>query len=125
MKTDFVEIFQSIRALMQPYTTQGYDVRKNTDSAYDLWSNKNVVIAGRKRSEVHFAEVRINKNEVGFYFMPVYAESDLKKVFHPDLLALLKGKSCFHIKKLDENLLNHIKIALELGNNLYKQNEWV
>jgi len=38
----------------------------------------------------------------------------------PDLRKLLKGKSCFHIKKLDENLVNQIETALKEGLNYYK-----
>lgn len=125
MKTDLVEIFQTIRAVMQPYSAQGFEVRKNSETAFDLWSNKNVIINGSKKTEVHFAEVRINKGYVALYFMPVYVDADLKKVFHNDLLSLLKGKSCFHFKKLDDTLLKHIEQALQAGYILYRQQEWV
>jgi len=39
----------------------------------------------------------------------------VKDVFRPELLKLLKGKSCFHIKQLDANLEKQIKEALEKG----------
>jgi hypothetical protein len=125
MKTDLVEIFQTIRAAMQPYAATGFDARLNTDTAYDLWSEKVVEIAGKKREEVYFAGVVIRKGYVAFYYMPVYAEPEIKAVFHPALLKLLKGKSCFHIKKLDDTLLEQIVDALAAGFKLYKQNEWV
>ena len=63
--------------------------------------------------------------EFGFYFMPVYAEADLKAVFAPELLKLLKGKSCFHIKKLDPALLDQIKSALQVGYEAYQARGWV
>lgn len=124
-KTDFVEIFQTIRASLQPYAVMGFDNRVNSETTYDLWSNKNVVIGGRKKDEVFFASVVIQKSYVGFYFMPVYAEPDMKQVFDEDLLKLLKGKSCFHIKKLDELLLSHIEDALAEGFKIYKEKDWV
>jgi hypothetical protein len=124
-KTNFVEIFQTIRASLQPYAVMGFDNRVNSETNYDLWSNKNVVIDGRKRDEVFFASVVIQKNYVGFYFMPVYAEPDMKQVFDEDLLKLLKGKSCFHIKVLDELLLSHIEDALAAGFKIYKEKGWV
>ncbi len=37
--------------------------------------------------------------------MPVYAAPEMKQVFAPELLVLLKGKSCFHIKSLDARLM--------------------
>ncbi|MBE9602516.1 DUF1801 domain-containing protein [Pedobacter sp. MC2016-24] len=125
MKTDFVEIFQTIRAALQPYATLGFDNRINSEDTYDLWSNKNVEIEGKKRNEVYFAAVMIHKGHVGFYFMPVYAEPEMKKIFDPALLKLLKGKSCFHIKKLDDTLLSQIEEALANGFKLYKERGWV
>ncbi|RZM22519.1 MAG: DUF1801 domain-containing protein [Pedobacter sp.] len=125
MKTDFVEIFQTIRASLQPYATLGFSNRTNSETDYDLWSDKNVVIEGKQRHEVFFASVSIKKGHVGFYFMPVYSEPDMKDMFDANLLKLLKGKSCFHIKKLDDLLLSQIEGALAEGFKLYKEKGWV
>ncbi|MBB2144979.1 DUF1801 domain-containing protein [Pedobacter sp. LMG 31464] len=125
MKTDFVEIFQTIRAALQPYTANGFTARTNSDTVYELWSEKDVDIDGRKKDEVYFAGVKILKGHVGFYFMPVYAEAETKGLFHPSLLQLLKGKACFHIKKLDDILLDQITDALAKGFTIYKQKGWV
>jgi len=125
MKTDLVEIFQTIRAEMQPYATIGFDVRTNTDMAYDLWSEKELVVEGRKRKDVYFAGLVIKKDYVVLYYMPVYVEPEIKAIFHPSLLKLLKGKSCFHIKKLDDILLAQFSDALAAGFKLYKQKGWV
>lgn len=125
MKTDLVEIFQTIRAEMQPYATEGFDARVNKDTIYELWSEKEVEIDGRKKNGVYFAGLTIRKGYVGFYYMPVYAETEIKAIFHPSLLKLLKGKACFHIKQLDDQLVGQITDALAIGFKLYKQNEWV
>lgn len=125
MKTDFVEIFQTVRASLQPYATLGFSNRTNSEATYDLWSDKNILIEGRQRNEVFFASVEIHKGHVGFYFMPVYAEPDMKSIFDDNLLKLLKGKSCFHIKKLDDLLMGQIEDALAEGFRLYKERGWV
>ncbi|NRF38236.1 DUF1801 domain-containing protein [Pedobacter foliorum] len=125
MKTDFVEIFQTIRASLQPYATVGFSNRINSETSFDLWSDKNVIIEGKKKNEVFFASVTIQKEHVGFYYMPVYAEPDMKKILDPNLLKLLKGKSCFHIKKLDDTLMSEIEDALAAGFKLYKEKGWV
>jgi len=57
--------------------------------------------------------------------MPVYAEPKLKSVFKPELLARLKGKSCFHLKALDRELTFQIRSALAVGFAMYKKNGWV
>jgi len=122
--SDLNTIFQSLKDLLSPYAPPL--VPKMDDaSRYDLWSIKDLVIEGRKRKEVYFAGLIIQKGYVGFYFMPVYAETDLKPVFAPELLKLLRGKSCFHIKKLTPELLGQIKSALQIGYEVYQARGWV
>lgn len=125
MKTDLIEIFQTVRATMQPYETFGFNSRINSDTEYDLWSDKNVTLMGKQRKEIYFAGLKIMKSSVTLHFMLIYIQPEVKELLHPDLLKLLKGKSCFHIKKLDETLMDHIAVALEVGYKAYKQNEWV
>jgi len=117
-------IFGAIKPLLQAY--QPPLVPKTDNERYfDLWSPKPIVIDGRKKKEVFFAGLIIQKDYVGFYFTPIYAETDLKTVFKPELLRRLKGKSCFHVKKLDEELLRQIEAALRVGFERYQQRGWV
>jgi hypothetical protein len=101
-----------------------FDIRIN-ERRYGLWSEKDLLIDGRKRKEGFFASLIIQKDTVGFYFMPVYAAPELTKVFSPELVKLLKGKSCFHIKKLDDSLPGQIESALEIGFEFYQERGWV
>lgn len=121
---DLNATFKSLRGLLRAYRPP-LVAKVDGPRRYELWSTKDVEIAGRKRSEVFFAAVIIQKSYVGFYFMPVYAAPEMKRVFAPELLGLLKGKSCFHIKSLDAHLMARIKSALAKGFRLYKKNGWV
>lgn len=125
MKTDLIEIFQTIRASMQPYETLGFNSRVNSDTEYDLWSDKNVMLLGKKKNEIYFAGLKIMTNSVTFHFMLIYTNPEVKELLHPDLLKLLKGKSCFHFKKLDQIMMEHVSHALDIGYKAYKKNEWV
>ena len=82
-------------------------------------------IAGRKKKEVYFAGLIIQSKWVGLYYMPIYTDASLADVFKPELLKLLKGKSCFRIKELDEELEAQIEDALQKGYELYKQRGWI
>lgn len=62
---------------------------------------------------------------MGFYFMPVYVDEEVKKVFSLELLALLKGKSCFHIRRNDAIVMAQIEKALKTGFDIYRKNGWV
>ncbi|MBM3311048.1 MAG: DUF1801 domain-containing protein [Candidatus Aminicenantes bacterium] len=121
---DLAAVFRRLKALLKRYENP-LKVRVDAEGRYDLWSEKDVVIDGRKRREVFFASLIIQKGYVGFYFMPVYADAGLKELFRPGLLKLLKGKSCFHIKALDAGLEEAVGRALKKGYALYKKRGWV
>jgi hypothetical protein len=118
------EIFLQLKQHMAKYSPP-LIAKVDEPAHYELWSIKPVEIAGRKRSEVYFGGLIIQKAYLGFYFMPVYTHEDHKSVFHPGLLRLLKGKSCFHIKQLDPVLSSQIEEALKIGFEIYHKNGWV
>ena len=124
MEDKRAEIFAQLKDPLVNYTPP-FEAKIDNDRWYDLYSIKDLVIEGRKRKEVYFAGIIIQKAYVGFYYMPVYAEPEIKALFKPELLKLLKGKSCFHINKLDEVLLEQIRQALENGFKLYQERGWV
>ena len=49
----------------------------------------------------------------------------LADAFDPALVKLLKGKSCFHMRRADEELLAHVSDALERGFALYRERGWL
>jgi len=121
---DLPEIFIRLKALIASYSPP-LNSRQDSEQAFDLWSDKDLVIEGRKRKEVFFASAIIQKNYVGFYFMPIYVEKEITEVFKPELLRLKKGLSCFHIKDLTPELEEQITEALRVGFELYEQRGWV
>jgi hypothetical protein len=124
MEKDFINIFNRLKKVLKKFEDP-LKPKFDLDSKYDLWSFKDLVIAGRKRKEVYFAGLIIQSKYVGLYYMPIYIDTFLKDVFKPELLKLLKGKSCFHIKQLDAGLEKQIEEALEKGYALYKKRGWI
>lgn len=122
--TELKALFDELRPLLKAYQPP-FAPKRDEAAYYDLWSFKAVEIEERKRKEVFFAGIIIQKSYVGFYYMPVYAEPDVKQFFSADLLKLLKGKSCFHIKKLTPELRLEIESALKRGFEMYQQRGWV
>ena len=117
-------LFEEVKGLLTPYAER-LTVRKDEHGYFDLWSEKDIVVDGRRRKDVFFCGLIIQKSYVGFYFMPLYANDDLSAVFGPELLATLKGKSCFHIKRLTPELTRQVEDALAAGWRLYEQRGWV
>jgi hypothetical protein len=119
----FDRIDASLRRYSPPLAARTGIVRNKRD--LHLWSKKEVDVAGRQRDEVFFAGAIVQKGYVGFYYMPVDADAERDDLFSPQLLPLLKGKSCFHVKKLDDELIGLIEDALTKGFRLYRERGWV
>ena len=117
-------VFDEVVSLLSTYTPP-FEVRRDAKDGYHLWSTKPVVIEGRKRPEMFFAGVVPQKHYIGFYYMPVYTDPERKALFKPELLARLKGKSCFYLTKLDPELKSQVKDVLKDGFKLYKERGWV
>src|SRR4030095_8400567 len=120
-----VLIFEEIKKMLAPYKKGTMKLSGGFDAKVALVSKKPVEILGRKRDELWFAGALVQKGYVGFYFMPVYADVSIKKLIKPELLSCLKGKSCFHIKKLDKEIFSQIQHALEVGYTAWVKRGWL
>ncbi|MGB8191334.1 MAG: hypothetical protein WCF67_05410 [Chitinophagaceae bacterium] len=119
-------IFAELKKLLLPYLKKGTLVeRGDQPGGYSLWVDKPAKVAEGKIQDVFFAGLLIQKGYVGFYFMPVYANPAMKSQMHPDLVKCLKGKSCFHIKKNNPELMLEVKEALKMGYEDFKKKGWV
>lgn len=122
---ELIPIFENIKKLLLPYVKAPIELVDGTGGMLCLVSRKPVVIANRPRKELWFAAILVQKGYVGFYYMPVYTAPEMKEVFQPELLKCLKGKSCFHIKKNDPQIMSQIKTSLKIGYQLYKDRGWI
>lgn len=122
---ELIIVFDAIKALMKPYVKGTLKEKGEAPGIYNIVSEKPIEAEGRKKDEVYFAGIIIQKGYVGFYFMPVYDYSKPGEIVHPNLMKHLKGKTCFYIKKNDPEILEQIKDALKAGYDLYKKREWV
>jgi hypothetical protein len=119
-----LDIFNRLKPELKAYEPP-FVARIDIEGRYDLWSEGNFEVLGKERTEVAFAALIIQSSYVGFYFMPIYNKPEIGDVFSPELMKLLKGKSCFHVKHLDDKLLEDIRKALRRGYELYEERGWV
>jgi hypothetical protein len=80
---------------------------------------------GGKPVDLQVAAVILQKGYVGFYLMGIYSNVEARKKISPVLLKLLKGKSCFQVKALDEGLKKDVEAALQVATNVYRERGWV
>ena len=95
-----IPIFEEIKKMLMPYEKGTMKLFGGSGGKVILISKKPVEILGRKRGELWFASALVQKGYVGFYYMPVYADTAVKKRIKPELLRCLKGKAWFHMKNL-------------------------
>lgn len=126
LETIFDDLHQLLSRYSPPLKSRSGTVRGKRD--FHLVIPKAVVVPGayeNKPAEVGLAAIILQKGYVGFYFMPIYIEAGFRKKLSPSLIKLLKGKTCFHIKKMDDDLLKHIEAALDEGVKNYKRRGWL
>ena len=100
-------------------------VKTDTKSRYDLYGKKKVTIGKKEFDGMFFASGILYKSYVGFYFFPIYTHPQEFADLPAELRKCLKGKSCFHIKKLDDSLSKSIRMTLKKGLSLYKRLQWI
>ncbi len=129
-KTDELDrIFDELKKIMESYSPP-FSVKIPSEAlkekrSYELTSYKKVIIAGRPKDEVYFAGIIKQRDYVGFYYMLAYADPEVRRQLSPDFLKLLKGKSCFYIKSVEQSILDQVKKALDLGVKGYQMRGWV
>src|SRR5271169_582744 len=80
---------------------------------------------GGKAVDLQLAAAILQKDFVGLYLMCIYMNETVKQKLSPALLKLLKGKSCFHLRKLDDGLRKDIEAALTLAAKSYNARGWI
>ncbi|HVM97658.1 MAG TPA: hypothetical protein VMT89_14785, partial [Candidatus Acidoferrales bacterium] len=119
------QIYDQLETLLKQYSPPfvvGPGGKVGSKRHYDLVSPKKIVIAGRERDCLYFASLIEQKGYIGFYYMPSPA---VRAKIAPQVLKLLKGQSCYHVKSLDPGLLADIKAALDLGLKHYEREGWI
>ncbi len=112
-------VFEQLSAILRPYAKGSLHLQADGGGQLHLQTANTVGIPGEKKEGVHFASLLVQKGYIGLYLMPIYVDPLLKNSTHPSLLQLLKGKSCFHIKKLDDTLKVHVENAIQAAYELY------
>ncbi|MCW3087659.1 MAG: hypothetical protein JWQ78_1045 [Sediminibacterium sp.] len=117
---ELVEVFEAIKKMILPYEGKsGLKLHAGTGGQLNLVSHKPVVIAGRQREELWFVSALVQKGYVGFYYMPINMNDDMRKQFSPEFMKCLKSKACFHIKNTDPVIMADIKKAIKVGYDAY------
>lgn len=120
-QAELLSIFNALKKELQPYVKGHIKARMDFEGRYELWSEKKDILVNNKvRNEIAFAALIVQSSYVGFYYMP-----SVNTHIGSELLQCLKGRSCFHIKYMDKEILKQVQEALKMGYADYKAKGWV
>lgn len=123
-KPDLGSLYNELVSLARPFEKH-FSIRRPKPDHYHLWAEGEMELNGKSYKEMFFIGIQTNKSAVVIHYLPLYVDPDLKKHLNPDLTKLLKGKSCFHIKKLDDTLKKSITSSFKLGVEFYRKKNWI
>lgn len=113
MKTDLIEIFQTVRASIQPFAAMGLRVDEHSENRYQLSAHESLLFA---KLDLDVTEVRLCLLDSAIYSKYT---NNFPKIVN------LNADGCIAIKSLDDQLLNDIETSLAEGYKVYKQEGWV
>jgi hypothetical protein len=119
-----LEIFKQLKSVLSKYSPP-LVATSDFEGRYELVSKRAVEFMGRKKTEIYFGAAIIQGNYVGLYLMHVYVKPERLQNIAPELKKLLKGKSCFHIKTLDNKLIKQVEAAVKDGIDCYKKLQFI
>lgn len=117
------EIENTIKGLLEEQMPP-LRTRVDTEKAFEVAGTKEVMQGKQKVDGHYFATIMPKPKDVRFYFFPIYTHVDHYEL-SPNMQKFLKGKSCFHIKKLDEDLIAELKGMISKGVELYQKDELI
>jgi hypothetical protein len=112
------ETFEALKSVLVAHS-KGLRVTKDGATGYQLHTAGPVEYAGRKLPNIFFAWVKEGKNDTALHFFPIYSHPRLFDDLPPTLRKRMTGKSCFHFKATDPELLEAIGAMLERGRQIY------
>ncbi len=96
---------------------------KITSDAYENFEVSGTLptMQGKKKVEgVYFSSVVPKAKDVRFYFFPLYTHRDQLGKLPEQLKKALKGKSCFHIKRMDEEMRSSLSSLIKKSIQVYQ-----
>ena len=122
MITDPKEIDQILREIIKSHIGP-LKIRKDGVAGLEAAGTIPTMQGKQKVDGFYFASVMPKPKDVRLYFFPIYTDVDAFQDISPELRKCLKGKSCFHIKKLDENLKGEITKMIATGIKVYQEKD--
>lgn len=114
---DIRETHQKLRQLLLDHVPP-LQVRADNDKVLEVAGTKETMQGKQKVDGIYFASIVPKPKDIRLYFFPIYTdEKDF--ALSADLQKMRKGKSCFHVKNPDDDLIGEIEDMIKKGVEIY------
>ena len=117
---DFPAVFAALKKILTPYEKRLSVVRYKPEFYY-----LETLQPGQTGKPVCFGAVRLGKNYVSYYLMPVYMSPDLQKRISLELRKRMQGKSCFNFTEIDPVLFRELAALTAAGFKAFRTLKFV
>ena len=124
MKTDLKEIQDTFKTFLREQTPP-LQIRVDKETNFEAAGTKEAMQGKQKVSGYYFASIVPKPKDVRFYFFPIYTHVKAFENISEEMRKTLKGKSCFHIKKLSPELEEEFRQLIQTGVELYLKDELI
>ena len=124
MKTELPDIQEALEHLLSAHVPP-LRIRVDSDTNFEVAGTK-ATMQGRQQVEGHyFANIVPKPKDIRLYFFPIYTHAEEFGPLSGELQKCLKGKSCFHLKKLSAELETEIREMIANGVRLYERDQLI
>lgn len=119
MTKDLNEISQRLKSLLAEHQS----ILKTTTDASDKFEVAGTIptMQGKKKVDgIYFATIMMKPKDVRFYFFPAYTHKEQLGELPENLKKVLKGKSCFHIKQMDDDMEQNMRRLIKRSVECYQ-----
>lgn len=124
MTKDLPELRQTLVELLSAHLGD-LRVRTDSESNFEVCGTVEAMQGRQQVDGFYFASVVPKPKDVRLYFFPLYTHKAELGELSPQLQKFLKGKTCFHIKWLDEALIAELESLIGRSLELYRANGWI
>ena len=95
-------------------------ISAETENKFEVSGTIEAMQGKKKVDGIYFASVVPKPRDVRFYFFPTYTHKEQIGELPENLKKALKGKSCFHVKYIDDEFEDNIKELVKTAVKLYQ-----
>ncbi len=112
------ETFEALKAVLISQS-DGMLVAQDGPVGYEVHVNGPIELAGRNMPSLFFAAVKEGKHDTALHFFPIYSHPKRFADLPAPLRKKMTGKSCFHFKTADPELMDDVAAMLARGREIY------